>query len=217
MTLLPDVLGHAPSFEELVGDGRHFARQGPYGSTEVIDSITGKCVLVIGSISSPLNLEKRVLPNGEELWVDKSLPTLVPHKNTMPYHPWIIDVICEKLANRGSLTKICQEPDMPSYTLLSRWRRVHPEIDEMFARARADRAEAHRDQAMEEADNADEDNVMAQTLKHNAHKWAAGVDDTKYSPKAKIEATLQAPTQIIVNTGIDRTPLEGPKDVKKDS
>lgn len=216
---LPDI-GHAPSFEQLVGDGRHFARRGPAGSTEVVDSIEGKVVLVIGDFKSPQNLEKRILPNGEELWVDKNLPTLASSRNTMPYHPWIIDLICEEIAEGGSLTKICKKPDMPSYTLLSRWRRVHPEIDEMLQRARADRAEYHRDNAMDVVEDADEDNVMARTLQHNAHKWAAGVDDSKFSPKAKIEGNFSAPTQIIVNTGIDRTPLPQPAketvDVTKD-
>lgn len=194
----------------LVNDGRHFARRTPLGATEIVDSLTGKIIAIIRDPLTPPLLEKRILPNGEETWVDATLPDHVLHSTShgiMAYHPWIVDLICEKIANGGTLTKICKEKGMPSYTLLSRWRRQHPEVQSLLDEARRDRAEFHRDRAMDVTEEVKyEEDVAAARLKHEAHKWAAGVDDGKFSPRSKVEATLTTPMQILVSTGIDRNP-----------
>lgn len=106
---------------------------------------------------------------------------------------------------------------MPSYATLCRWRRIHPWIDERLHEARIDRAERLRDEAMELIEGTiDKDEVAAVTLKHKAKVWAAGVDDpNRYSPKAKIEATVNNPTQILVYTGIGAT--DGPKEGIRDN
>lgn len=197
-----------PTLSDLIGDGRHFCRQNN-SFVEIIDSITGKLVAALKSpYATSVPLEKITLPNGEEVWRDVELPTNLlenyAYRGIVPFSPWMVDIICEKIAEGTSLTKICRQPGMPSYAVLCRWKRDHPEIADQLENARQDRAEYHRDQALEEAQAADEDNATAQTLKHNAHKWAAGVDNAKFSPKAKIEANLSVPTQIIVDTGIRR-------------
>jgi hypothetical protein len=104
-----------------------------------------------------------------------------------------------------SLAKICKREGMPPYHVVSRWRRDSGEFKEMMEMARVDRAEMLRDKAMEEAEQADETDVASRKLKHDAYKWAAGVDDhARYSPKAKVEGTINLPTQIVISTGISR-------------
>jgi hypothetical protein len=44
----------------------------------------------------------------------------------------------------------------------------------------------------------------AKQLQVETLKWLSGVDDPKYKQNAKVDVALTAPTQIIVNTGIDR-------------
>jgi hypothetical protein len=64
-----------------------------------------------------------------------------------------------------------------------------------------------RDKVMNEADNAvsHKDPIAATQTRIDAYKWAAGVDSPeKYSPRAKIGDLVVAPTQIIIQTGIDR-------------
>lgn len=97
---------------------------------------------------------------------------------------------------------------MPKYSQLVRWMRVHPWIKQAIEDARLARAEYHRDKVMEEAERAEswKDAIIATQVKIDAHKWAAGVDDAKYKGNAKIEASINVPTQIVVHTGIDRTP-----------
>ncbi len=119
-------------------------------------------------------------------------------------------MICEKIARGAGLIKICDEAGMPSYPMLCRWRRQHPEIDKALDAARRDRAEFHRDKAMAvvEPKLNDMDEVADAKLKHEAHKWAAGVDDQKFSPKSKVDVAVNTPTIIQISTGINREPIQ---------
>lgn len=134
------------------------------------------------------------------------------------FSPFIIDVICQKIVEGpvSSLSKICKMPGMPSYTSLMKWRRANPWIDEQLEKARYDRAEVLRDEALDHAMEAtNKDNAPAAGLKYEAKRWAAGIDNTKYSPKSKVDVAISQPTIIQVVTGIDReTQVELPmKDV----
>jgi transposase-like protein len=121
------------------------------------------------------------------------------------YSPMVIDQICDLLVNGGSLTKICQMPGMPSYTTLSKWRRQHPEVATALEEARRDRAEALRDKAVALVEgDLHKNDVPGVELQVETLWKAAGVDDVRYSPRAKVEATVTVPTQIIVETGIRR-------------
>lgn len=126
-----------------------------------------------------------------------------------PYSMHLVAAVCEQVAQGESLTKVCKKQGMPSYRQFCLWRKMHPEINEMLEEARRDRAEALRDMALEEAlKTEDKDEAVVQRLKHEAYKWAAGVDDQRFSPRAKVEATLNAPMQIVLHTGIDRSPQQ---------
>lgn len=207
---------------ELVKDGRHFAEKRGE-RIHIIDSVTGNTIVVYTDAHNgniPTHFLESALPNGSTVWIQEGINPVVGGLREVAFNPVTVDLICQKIAEGGNLTKICTERGMPTYPTFCRWKRAHPWIEEQLESARRDRAEYLRDRAVEEALAADSDNVGAQSLKHEAMKWAAGVDHGKYSPKAKVEATLNVPTQIIVSTGIDRTPpaekdvtppLESPK------
>ncbi len=64
-----------------------------------------------------------------------------------------------------------------------------------------------RDLALQEAlKTNDKNDAPAQALKVETYKWAAAMDHERYNPRTKVEATINTPTQIIVNTGIVRDP-----------
>lgn len=199
---------------ELLKDGRHFAeKRGEM--VHVIDSLTGNTLALFADPRTggvPRTFDKVTLESGAVVWTQTGVNPVMAGRKEIAYSPMIVDLICQRIAEGGSLTRICQEDGFPSYNVLCRWRRQHPHIDEQLALARRDRAEYLRDEAVAEALGAEgRDPISGSQLRVDTFKWAAGVDDGKYSPKAKVEATINTPTQIIVHTGIDRGPAE--KDV----
>lgn len=197
---------------ELCNDGRHFAEM-RNGVVHIIDSITGGVLALQDNLHKPRlseldQYEEYTLPTGETILVKGGMPAYMADRiKQYPLNEFLIDIICQKLTEGLSLTAICKEPEMPSYNTLCKWRRQHTWIEEALNRAREDRAEALRDQAVATAMGADEDRIQVDKLQVDTLLKAAGYDNTKYSPKAKIEAHITTPTQIIVSTGIDRTPL----------
>jgi hypothetical protein len=203
-TEIADLIRQGTHFTEIHGDKLHVVPVTGVGPRIVISRST----LLEGRQT---NLQEITLESGEKILMERGelLPTIT---RTIQYSPAIIDMICTKLVHGKNLTDICNEPDMPSYALFTRWRRNYPEINEMLENARKDRAEWYRDQAMREAQKADEENLDVQKFLTEANWRAAGVDDGRYSPKAKIEANINQPTQIIVQTGIVRGQHETQKE-----
>ena len=198
----------------LLNDGRHFSeRRG--GLIHIVDSLSGKTVAAFPADGNlPAVLYPTNLDDGTIVYTPQGPPLVSGGYKEITHNPVIVDLICQKITEGASLTEICKNPDMPSYNVLCAWRRKHPYIDEALQRAREDRAEVHRDKALREAENAESrDPLGASALRVDTHKWAAGIDNSKYNPKSKIEATINNPTQIIISTGIDRTPI---KDVGND-
>lgn len=194
-----------------------FAQRNPKtGLIEVIDMITGNVVAVQRSTFSLFDghqdlMTEHTLPTGEKIKVQKGIdPGLLVHTPQETFQQYLVDFICAEIANGGNITSICKREGMPKYTTLSRWRRTHPHINEQLEQARRDRAEFLRDQAVVEADQAHStrDPINASNLRVDTYFKAAGFDDAKYSPKAKVEAHISMPTQIIVSTGINRQPKE---------
>lgn len=145
-------------------------------------------------------------------------PPLVVEGGTqiLAYNPAIIDMMCSKIMEGSSLTKLCELPGFPSYSQLCKWRRTEPWINEALELARRDRSERMRDLALESALQAtDKNDAPAAALKSETYKWLAGVDDLKYKQNAKVDVAISNPTQIIVMTGIDRTPIDVTPEEKK--
>lgn len=190
-----------------------FAKRNPKtGLIEIIDMVTGHVRAVQREPFSLLTghqevMVEHMLPSGEKVLLQKGVdPGLLANVRGEPFNQILVDLVCQAVAEGESLTKVCQKPGYPSYTALCRWRRQHPHINDQLDNARRDRAEYLRDKALEEAAGAESrDPIGAHNLRVDTYKWAAGVDDAKYSPKAKVEASVTMPTQIIVSTGINRT------------
>ena len=189
---------------ELIRSGTHFAeKRGTY--VYCIEARTGRTLSIHHHESGlPVQFQEETLPDGTLVVRQLDMPTVVSAQREVLYNPLTLDLICQRITEGDSLTKVLKDSAFPTYATFCRWRRAHPEIEEMLNLARRDRAEALRDQVMEYADEADEDNVNVKKFQADTAKWAAGVDDPKYSPKSKTELSVQVPTQIIVKTGIER-------------
>jgi len=197
------------------------ARNPRTGLIEVIDMRTGAVLAVQRSVGVDLlgggrqALVEHILPSGEKVLLERGIdPGSVVHTKAWPYSAMTADLICQLVAEGEPITKICSKEGFPPYHVFCRWKKEHPEFVQLLEEARRDRAEAMRDLALQEALAADEDSALAQKLKHEAYKWAAGVDDqSKYSPKAKVEAAGVGVIQLVVNTGINREHLREVTDV----
>jgi len=194
---------------ELLQDGVHFSER--VGTkVHVVNSLTGSRI-ILDSVPKPgqiTTLKSYTDPaTGVTHYLESpnssQLPVIAP---SIAYNPAIIDEMCALIAAGERITNICKLPNFPSYPLLSRWRNAYPEIDAKLERARRDRAEFYADSVHNYATHADPDALDEAKLKIDASKWLAGVDaPERYSPKAKVEASIQMPTQIIISTGVDRT------------
>ena len=201
---------HVINITELLRDGRHFAEvRGD--RVHVIDSLTGNTYVAYkdpqdGTV--PNRFVEHVSPTGVKVWIEEGAGSELSNTRAeVAFSPHIISVISQKIAEGGALTRICTEDGMPRYAQLRQWARTYTWIDEELDRARRDRAEALRDKALMEAENAvSKDPIDAHSLRVDTYKWGASVDHEKYNPKTKVEATVNTPTQIVVFTGIDRTP-----------
>lgn len=209
-------MAHLPSKEidilELLRDGRHFSEKRG-DMIHIIDSLTGNTVVLYTDSRTahvPTTLVEASLPSGVTVWTQTGVNPIAAMRKEIVYNPITIDLICQKIAEGGSLTRICQEEGMPSYNTLCRWRRAHPEIGVALDTARKDRAEALRDKVISQAEMTmmnkenTRDEVAALGVLLDATKWTTGVDNEKYNPKAKVEANISMPTVIQVVTGIVR-------------
>ena len=80
----------------------------------------------------------------------------------------IVSYICDEIATkRRSLASICEEPDMPSYSLVAKWRRENEEVREAIARAREDALEAMIEEIVEISDERNGDVYIGTDAKGN--------------------------------------------------
>lgn len=195
----------------LLKDGRHFAEHRG-GHTHIIDSLTGVSIAVLAQ-DPRTALSARLIPvespTGGVTWVQEGVKVPTVSSGT-EYNPLVLDIVCQKISEGKNITAVCKEEGMPTYNTLCRWRRMYPEVDRALELARRDRAESLRDKVLARAEQVMENNtdskgdVAALGVLLDATKWAAAVDSEKYNPKAKVEATVNIPTIIQVNTGIVR-------------
>lgn len=158
-------------------------------------------------------LVEHILPSGEVVLLEKGIdPSVLATTDYMRFNPYIVDLICQKIAEGGRITKICTGyGGFPTYSQLCGWRRTQPQINKQLEEAYKDRADYYKEQVLDIAEESQEAFINEARVKIDALKWMAGVDNPRYSPKAKVEATLNVPTQVIIATGIDRTPIPGPQ------
>jgi hypothetical protein len=99
--------------------------------------------------------------------------------------------ICELTAMRVPLVRICEMPGMPSERTVYAWKRIHPEFQHEYARAREHRADARADRIDDyiEAVKAGTLDPNAARVMIDAEKWQAGKEQPKrYGDRLEVDA-----------------------------
>ena len=181
------------------------------GLLEVYEEATGKLVAVQSSPDEDLHaardsrLVERLLPDGSLVLCEATIdPTVLAKFKYKEYSKYVVDLICEKIVEGQSLTKICQLKGYPTYAEFCRWKRQDPEIKKQLEEARRDRAEFLRDKIVDFAENLSERDGDEIKTKIDTYKYLASVDDKQKFGNQKGEAQVVQPIQIVVNTGIQR-------------
>jgi hypothetical protein len=185
-------------------------RQSDEGYLEEYDINTGELLKVHGTpkeatLASDLYHEIN-LSNGKTILVSPSVnPTHYVNNSEIQFSWMMVDLICQRLREGDSLTRICKEDGYPSYDLLCKWRRVHKDIDMMLEQAREDRGEYLADEAMELRSLEPNNKTEADDKKTNFDilKWGAEKgNSSRYGNKTKIDVTARVATMLVIETGI---------------
>ena len=98
--------------------------------------------------------------------------------------------ICQRIAIREPLFKICQDDHMPSEMIVYQWRAKHPEFAKNYARAREARAESRSDRIdhyVEMVKTGELDPNSARVM-IDAEKWQAGKEQPKkFGDKVEVD------------------------------
>ena len=100
--------------------------------------------------------------------------------------------VCQRIAMREPLSKICSDPRMPCETTIYNWKFKHPEFMANYARAREHRADARADAIDDymELLKAGKLDPHAARVLIDAEKWQAGKENAKrYSDIIRAEVT----------------------------
>jgi len=178
-------------------DDRYFHYMDDKGELHLVDMVTGDIV------KSAPRFEDGLVP-GKQF-----APQFVKGNTTFwNYSAVYRDLICQRVAEGMSLTKIAKQPGFPSTSIMAKWRQANPDFEDMYQAARQARAEAYADQIADSLDDMDDmkkDEVPAQKLKYDKLKWLAEKNDPKtYGTKDK-GGEGNAPITMVINTGV---PLE---------
>lgn len=205
------------------------------GLIEIIDAVSGEVVAIQESRENLLKekadrLVQVQMEDGRTVWLERGLdPGKVHPSKKYFYSRFTMELICQQIVEGKSLTKICQEPGMPPYRVLCRWRREHEEAEEMINQARQDRAENFHDKIIEEATERyyqrDKDGdlkrdietgdpiegtpsaewIQQKKLRVDALKWAAEKGNPgRFGNTTKVINEGVATVRLIVETGIRR-------------
>lgn len=186
-------------------------------ATKLYDMHTGFLIAVVGPEAATHRLPVEVMEiqreDGTKVWVQKGIMAdekVLGHAG-IKFNPLIGDIVCSKVANGNSVTKVCREDGMPTYGTVCRWRRESPEFDKALDQALQDKADFLTDEALEVAkDLVDNDrkkmvDVAATTLLTDQYwKKATADKPRKYSPKLTHSGDPDNPISIVIETGIRR-------------
>lgn len=197
-----------------------FAKRNPV--TGLIEIISLETFDVVAVQKSPVSLLKQrdeklmkyTTADGKTVWIEPGIEGSLEKLTGYAYSEVLVDLICEKITEGASLSKICKSPGFPPYSIVARWMRKYPEVKEAIEQARKDRAEVMRDQVLEIMDNAaaDSDEIALAKAKADVHKWAAQMDDKQRFGKDE-NKTVTVSAQIVIDTGIRRPGDPGYRDV----
>lgn len=173
------------------------ATERPNGDVVIIDENTGEVVEI-----QPSYEERFALYKGSSA--------------SFSYHPYLGDILCEKIANGMPLTKISKLPGFPSLSVMMNWQAKYPDFRNKFKEARkilAQRASecllnvAGIDLETMEFSPIDKDEAKGRKLQFDALRWFAEKSDpSAYTTKSVMhKGDPDQPIQFMINTGIDRS------------
>lgn len=115
------------------------------------------------------------------------------------------ELICERIANGESLSRICKTDEMPSTTTVFKWLGENKPFLDSYARAREAQADALADEILDIADDGENDKILIETdgetitkidydhiqrskLRVDTRKWIAGkLKPKKYGDFSRLE------------------------------
>lgn len=136
----------------------------------------------------------------------------VPGQRKIPYNDVIVSLIVEKIIGGMTLTKLCNLPGMPSYSVIAGWKKKYPEFNERIEDAYKERASYLAELATEEllglelGTHDSEDASVVRTKSDGLFKAASYGNREKFGSQTKVTGTVTTAVQLIVNTGINRDP-----------
>jgi hypothetical protein len=120
----------------------------------------------------------------------------------------IADAICNLIREGKTYTMIAAMEAMPALHAIYRWKEVHPDFAKKLKAARKDRATYFHDKAvdiLEESDKIDKDEVSRDKFRFDSFlKLAERGAPTEYGQQTQLALGSNAPTMIVINTGINR-------------
>jgi len=120
------------------------------------------------------------------------------------YTPELGDKICEGIAHRISLVRICANDEaMPEVRTVYRWFREHDEFCQNYARAREAQAEFIADEILEISDSS-EFEPNDKRIRVDARKWLA----SKYKPKVYGDKIMTEHSGSITHKDMDDDELD---------
>jgi hypothetical protein len=140
-----------PAFAEAIAQAREIAAQGGGGRPCNLHLIEG----------DPMT-EREVTPGAESRRRPRPADGSLVHAS---YSEALTAKICERIATGEAWTRICREPEMPSYGSFYRWRKEHPDFAAAVEEARLAAAEARFETAVEVAMDTSSATVQPDRLK----------------------------------------------------
>ena len=135
------------------------------------------------------------------------------------YSQKLADEICDWIADGGSLTSYCKQPNTPDKSTVVKWlfSDKHEGFINQYARAREAQAEMFADQIIDIADGDEHDTIITEDgiqknreviersrIKIDARKWvAAKLLPKKYGDKLEINDVSKAKTLVMIVTDKD--------------
>lgn len=121
---------------------------------------------------------------------------------TLTYSELLSHEICHRLAEGESISSICDDPTMPCFSTVYRWRRTIPAFGEMMRVAREVQAEKFCDVGWEMAQAATVETAHLTRVRLNQLRWMAGVLSPRIYGRVKPSEADRGPK---VNTIMLRT------------
>jgi hypothetical protein len=109
--------------------------------------------------------------------------------------PELCPKICERMAQGETLTNICPDADMPSWTTVHDWKKADESFRQAYMRARELQAEVFAEEMISISDDdlPTHEAIGRARLRMQSRQWLAGKYNPTYADK---------PTQVGVNVGV---------------